>query len=73
MNQLVHKVKMSSGDAPTPTAIVPPVRKAVSGGGVNIKKKSPEELIAGFNVLRQEQRQIASKIFELENDLNEHK
>lgn len=49
-------------------------KKIVGGGGSGGKsKKSPEETIAGFNILRTEQRQIASKIFELENDLNEHK
>lgn len=60
---------MSSDTATT----APPVKKAVCGGGVNIKKKSQEEILQGFNILRTEQRQIASKIFELENDLNEHK
>lgn len=42
---------------------------------VDSKKKGPrksaEELVAGFNVLRGEQRQIASKIYELEGDLSE--
>ncbi|ODM94930.1 Prefoldin subunit 2 [Orchesella cincta] len=47
--------------------------KKAAGGSSGKSKKSPEETIAGFNVLRTEQRQIASKIFELENDLNEHK
>lgn len=44
---------------------------------VDSKKKGPrksaEELVAGFNVLRGEQRQIASKIYELEGDLSEHR
>jgi len=36
-------------------------------------KKSPEEAIAGFNALRNEQRAIATKLYELDCDLNEHK
>lgn len=36
-------------------------------------RKSAEELVAGFNLLRGEQRQIAAKIYELESDLTEHK
>jgi len=38
-----------------------------------IMKKSPEEAVAGFNALRNEQRQIASKIYELDSDLSEHR
>ena len=34
-----------------------------------VGKKSPEEIIAGFNALRNDQRQIASKLYELDNDL----
>ena len=45
------------------------VAKKGKGGS----RKSPEELIAGFNLLRGEQRQIAGKIYELEGDLTEHK
>lgn len=37
------------------------------------KAKSKEEILAGFQSLRQEQRQLANKITELELDLNEHK
>jgi len=36
------------------------------------KKKSKEEIVEGFNKLRQEQRSIASKIAELEADKMEH-
>lgn len=36
-------------------------------------KKSSEEVFAEFQTLRAEQRQLASKISELEMDLNEHK
>lgn len=36
-------------------------------------KKTNEEVIAGFQALRAEQRQLATKISELEMDLNEHK
>lgn len=36
-------------------------------------KKSNEEIFQGFQTLRAEQRQLASKISELEMDLNEHK
>lgn len=35
--------------------------------------KSNEEVIQGFQRLRTEQRQLASKLSELEMDLNEHK
>jgi len=37
------------------------------------RKKSQEELLAGFNALRTEQRQIANKIYEIENEYTEHK
>jgi len=37
------------------------------------KVKSQEATIAGFNALRNEQRNIASKLYELDCDLNEHK
>ncbi|CAG9787579.1 unnamed protein product [Diatraea saccharalis] len=37
------------------------------------KTKSSEEIFAGFQTLRSEQRQLANKISELEMDLNEHK
>jgi prefoldin subunit 2 len=36
-------------------------------------KKAQEEIIQGFNGLRNEQRAIASKLNELQQDLNEHK
>ena len=35
--------------------------------------KSNEEIVQGFQRLRNEQRQLASKLSELEMDLNEHK
>ncbi|CAH0399949.1 unnamed protein product [Chilo suppressalis] len=44
--------------------------KSAPKGG---KKKSSEEIFAGFQTLRSEQRQLANKISELEMDLNEHK
>ncbi|KAL4709582.1 hypothetical protein ACJJTC_007313 [Scirpophaga incertulas] len=37
------------------------------------KSKSNEEIFAGFQALRTEQRKLANKISELEMDLNEHK
>ncbi|CAK1555052.1 unnamed protein product [Leptosia nina] len=37
------------------------------------KTRSNEEVFAGFQSLRNEQRQLANKISELEMDLNEHK
>ena len=36
-------------------------------------KKSQEEIIQVFNTMRNEQRQIAGKTNELQQDLNEHK
>jgi hypothetical protein len=36
-------------------------------------KKPQEEIIQGFNAMRNEQRSIAAKINELQQDLNEHK
>ncbi|XP_054157047.1 prefoldin subunit 2-like [Oppia nitens] len=36
-------------------------------------KQSNEQIIGGFNELRQEQRQVANKVAELEADLTEHK
>ncbi|XP_023935653.2 prefoldin subunit 2 [Bicyclus anynana] len=41
--------------------------------GKGNKSKSNEEVFAGFQNLRSEQRQLANKISELEMDLNEHK
>ena len=37
------------------------------------KKMTQEQIVAGFNQLRQEQRAMASKIVEVEADVNEHK
>jgi len=56
-----------SGDAIKKPPTTAAMMSAIKG------KRSAEETIAVFNALRNEQRQIASKIFELENDLNEHK
>lgn len=42
-------------------------------GSKSGKTKSNEEILAGFQALRTEQRQLAAKISELEMDLNEHK
>ncbi|XP_072166197.1 prefoldin subunit 2-like [Diadema setosum] len=39
----------------------------------NAKNLSSEQIIAGFNQLRQEQRALVSKIAELESDQNEHR
>ena len=36
------------------------------------KKPTQEQIIAGFNLLRQEQRALASKIVEVEADVSEH-
>lgn len=38
-------------------------------------KKGPtqEQIVAGFQQLRQEQRNISTKVAELESDLNEHR
>lgn len=36
-------------------------------------KKGQEEIVAGFQSLRNEQRSVAAKINELQQDLNEHK
>ena len=55
---------MASSSGKTETA-----KKAAGKPG----KKSPEETVAGFNALRQDQRAIASKLYELDCDLNEHK
>ncbi|KAJ0183574.1 hypothetical protein K1T71_001550 [Dendrolimus kikuchii] len=44
--------------------------KSAAKGG---KSKSNEEIFAGFQALRTEQRKQAAKISELEMDLNEHK
>ncbi|TRY78933.1 hypothetical protein TCAL_01725 [Tigriopus californicus] len=38
-----------------------------------MSKKSQEEIIAQFNKMRNEQRTLASKLSELQMDLNEHK
>jgi hypothetical protein len=37
------------------------------------KTLSQEQIINGFNQLRQEQRQLSNKVMELETDLTEHK
>lgn len=37
------------------------------------KGPSQEQIVAGFNQLRQEQRNITTKVAELESDLNEHR
>lgn len=38
-----------------------------------VGKKTNEEIFAGFQTLRNEQRQLGSKISELQMELNEHK
>jgi hypothetical protein len=37
------------------------------------EKKTPEQTVAAYNALRLEQRQIATKVYEIESDLNEHR
>ncbi|XP_070534938.1 prefoldin subunit 2-like [Ptychodera flava] len=41
--------------------------------GKSNKPLTQEQIIGGFNMLRQEQRQMATKIAELETEQNEHK
>ncbi|XP_053205680.1 prefoldin subunit 2-like [Panonychus citri] len=41
-------------------------------GKTKAKSLTNEQILAGFNQLRQAQRSINNKIIELENDLNEH-
>ena len=36
-------------------------------------KGNPEQVLAGLNTLRSEQRSMATKLSELQMDLNEHK
>ncbi|KAM6435384.1 prefoldin subunit 2 isoform 2-T3 [Liasis olivaceus] len=52
----------------------PPPAPAGGGAGSGAAKPlTPEQVVAGFNRLRQEQRGLASKAAELEMELNEHK
>lgn len=44
-----------------------------SAKATKTKPVNQEQIIAGFNQLRQEQRTLANKIVELECDVNEHK
>lgn len=37
------------------------------------KGPTPEDIVNGFNILRSEQRSLATKLSEFEMDLNEHK
>ncbi|XP_053134843.1 prefoldin subunit 2 [Hemicordylus capensis] len=46
---------------------------SAGGGGAAAKALTAEQVVAGFNRLRQEQRGLASKAAELEMELNEHK
>uniref|UniRef100_A0A8D0DM07 Prefoldin subunit 2 n=1 Tax=Salvator merianae TaxID=96440 RepID=A0A8D0DM07_SALMN len=46
---------------------------APAGGAAANKTLTAEQVVAGFNRLRQEQRGLASKAAELEMELNEHK
>lgn len=46
-------------------------KKVVKMG--NAKKMSHEQIVAGFNQLRQDQRALVSKIAELDSDQNEHR
>ena len=45
-------------------------KKGTSGSKAG---KAPEEIVDGFNRLRQEQRNLINKISELENDATEHR
>lgn len=45
---------------------------AAQPAGQKPKPKSQEQIIAGFQELRQQQRAVASKINELEMDMKEH-
>jgi hypothetical protein len=47
--------------------------EASKAGRTSAKKMTQEQIVAGFNQLRQEQRAMASKIVEVEADVNEHK
>lgn len=38
----------------------------------NVKAKQQEQIVAGFQELRQQQRAISSKVSELEMDMKEH-
>ncbi|XP_053224154.1 prefoldin subunit 2 [Podarcis raffonei] len=60
--------KTKSGPAAPPSG----VGAASSAGGAG-KAMTAEQVVAGFNRLRQEQRGLASKAAELEMELNEHK
>lgn len=44
-----------------------------SGSGNKDKKLSAQEIVEGFRKLREEQRQVAAKITELEMDRSENK
>ena len=48
-------------------------KKPASKPGSKAAAKSNEEIVQGFQKLRAEQRQLVSKLSELEMDLNEHK
>ncbi|XP_034955125.1 prefoldin subunit 2 [Zootoca vivipara] len=61
--------KTKSGPAAPPSS----VGAAASAGGPHGKAMTAEQVVAGFNRLRQEQRGLASKAAELEMELNEHK
>ncbi|KAG8146594.1 hypothetical protein E2320_013728 [Naja naja] len=63
---MAEESKSKSGLAATPAG-------PASGGGGAAKPLTPEQVVAGFNRLRQEQRGLASKAAELEMELNEHK
>ncbi|XP_067328745.1 prefoldin subunit 2 [Anolis sagrei] len=51
----------------------PATAPSSGGAGAAPKALSAEQVVAGFNRLRQEQRGLASKAAELEMELNEHK
>ncbi|XP_070586397.1 prefoldin subunit 2 [Erythrolamprus reginae] len=63
--KMAEEGKAKTGPAAAPTG--------PAGGGGAAKPLTPEQVVAGFNRLRQEQRGLASKAAELEMELNEHK
>lgn len=65
----------SDGVTPAQLFLVHPKQQAMSTATKTGSKKqqmTQEQIIAGFNQLRQEQRILGSRIVELESDANEH-
>ena len=53
--------------------LLPKSRMSSSVSSPSLKKSQQEEILAKFNNLRNEQRNLAAKLSELQMDLNEHK